>query len=63
MEKEKREFFKIVADESYAKEQVMLGRLNSTAQIFYKNSDNLQAFKAWKKNKEANHNEPNYSKS
>lgn len=36
----------------YAKERVMLERLLVSATAFYKNHENLQAFEAWKKNKE-----------
>lgn len=36
----------------YAKERVMLERLLASATAFYKNHENLQAFEAWKKNKE-----------
>ena len=39
-------------DEDRAKERVMLERLFDTARAFYKNPKNLQAFEAWKKNKE-----------
>lgn len=38
--------------EDRAKERVMLERLTDTAKAFYKNPKNLQAFEAWKKNKE-----------
>ncbi len=35
-----------------AKERVMLERLLDKAKAFYKNADNVQAFMAWKMNKE-----------
>lgn len=35
-----------------AKERVMVERLLANANAFYKNQENLQAFEAWKKNKE-----------
>ncbi len=35
-----------------AKERVMLERLLDKAKTFYKNADNIQAFMAWKTNKE-----------
>lgn len=47
--------------DSRAEERVMLERLLGNVKAFYKNPDNLQAFEAWKKNKEditygTNHN-------
>lgn len=38
--------------DNHAKERVMLERLLDNVKTFYKDPDNLQAFTAWKKNKE-----------
>ena len=43
-----------------AKERVMLERLLDNAKAFYRNPENLQAFEAWKKNKEAHTYGTNY---
>lgn len=44
-----------------AKERVMLERLLDNAKAFYRNPENLQAFEAWKKNKEEHTYGTNYN--
>lgn len=48
------------AETALAREQLMLDRLCAAAKAFYEKPENMQAYLAWKKNKEANQNE-NYN--
>lgn len=43
-----------------ARESLMLDQLCVAAKAFYEKTENMQAYLAWKKNKEANQNE-NYN--
>ena len=47
----------VLADSALAREQVMLDRLCAAVTAFYENPQNVQAYEAWKKNKEATKNE------
>lgn len=49
-----------LANPSFAREQTMLTRLLTAAKSFYQNPQNVQAFEAWKKQKEAIHNDANH---
>lgn len=49
-----------LTDASYAREQTMLTRLLAAAKSFYQNPQNVQAFEAWKKQKEATTNDAHY---
>ena len=57
----KNEEINALTDTSYAREQIMLTRLLTAAKSFYQNPINVQAFEAWKKQKEATTNDPNYT--
>lgn len=46
-----------LAETALARENLMLDRLCAAVNAFYENPQNMQAYLAWKKNKEANHNE------
>ena len=42
-----------LADTALARENLMLDRLSAAVNAFYENPQNMQAYLAWKKNKEA----------
>lgn len=46
-----------LAETALARENLMLDRLCATVNAFYENPQNMQAYLAWKKNKEAKQNE------
>jgi hypothetical protein len=46
-----------LADTALARENLMLDRLSAAVNAFYENPQNMQAYLAWKKNKEAKQNE------
>lgn len=49
-----------LANPSQAREQIMLTRLLDAAKTFYQNPKNVQAYEAWKKQKEAINNGTNH---
>lgn len=46
-----------LAETALARENLMLDRLCAAVNAFYENPQNVQAYLAWKKNKEAQQNE------
>ena len=52
MNKDKSGELDALKDASSASERVMIERVFDKAVAFYKNPENIQAFEAWKKNKE-----------
>ena len=46
-----------LAETALARENLMLDRLCTAVKAFYENPQNMQAYLAWKKNKEATNNE------
>jgi hypothetical protein len=46
-----------LAETALARENLMLDRLSAAVNAFYENPQNMQAYLAWKKNKEAKQNE------